>query len=157
MGLYDMTAIDMAGKDVRLSEYDGKLLLIVNTASKCGYTPQFKGLQALYEQYKDKGLEILGFPCNQFKSQDPGTNEEIESFCRVNYGVTFRMFRKIEVNGENRHPLYAYLIDNAPEKAGEDIDWNFEKFLIDRQGGIVHRYGRKTTPKAIGRVIGDMI
>jgi len=116
MGLYDMTAIDMAGKDVRLSEYHGKLLLIVNTASKCGYTPQFKGLQALYEQYKDKVLEILGFPCNQFKSQDPGTNEEIESFCRVNYGVTFRIFRKIEVNGENRHPLYAYLIDNAPRK-----------------------------------------
>jgi len=130
----------MNGEEILLEEYKGNVLLIVNTASKCGHTPQFKGLQEMYDKYKDKGFVILGFPCNQFLKQDPGTDAEILDFCQVNYGVTFPMFSKIEVRGENRHPLYDYLVNNAAAFKGQGIKWNFEKFLIDRNGKVVERY-----------------
>ena len=136
MNIYktDLHASLISGEMVKLSFFEGKVLLIVNTASKCGFTPQFKGLEELHEKYKDKDLVILGFPCNQFKNQDPGNNEEIQEFCQLNYGVTFHMLAKIEVNGENRHPIYTYLIENNLSKNRGDIKWNFEKFLINRTG-----------------------
>lgn len=157
MGFYDLTAVDMANRTIEMSQYKGKLLLVVNTASKCGFTPQFKGLEELYNKYKDQGVEVIGFPCNQFKAQDPGTNEEIESFCKLNYGVTFQMFQKIDVNGENRHPLYKYLIENSPSRKGEKIKWNFEKFLLDREGNIINRYNSIKTPKSIGKDIKKIV
>ena len=157
MNFYDITAVDIAGAEVSLSDYAGKVLLIVNTASKCGFTPQFAGLEALHKAYNDEGLVILGFPCNQFKQQDPGTNEQIEEFCRVNYGVDFKMFARIEVNGPGRHPLYTYLIENTPVRAGEDVKWNFEKFLIGRQGDIVNRFLSMKTPKALEKHIKKLL
>jgi len=155
MSLYDsdIEAVKMNGESIKLSSYNGKVLLIVNTASKCGFTPQFEGLETLYNQYKDQGFEILGFPCNQFKNQDPADNQEILSFCQVNYGVTFSMFQKIEVNGENRHPLYKYLIYNNKEQKQNDIKWNFEKFLIDRSGSVIKRYNSLKKPKSIAKDI----
>ncbi|NLY81545.1 MAG: glutathione peroxidase [Clostridiales bacterium] len=155
MSLYktDLEVVQMNGDSVKLSSLEGKVLLIVNTASKCGFTPQFQGLEELYEKYKDKGLMILGFPCNQFKNQDPGDNKEILDFCQLNYGVTFPMFEKIEVNGENRHPLYKYLIENNLNKNSGDIKWNFEKFLVDRDGKIVNRYASLKKPKSIDKDI----
>lgn len=142
----DITVKDMDGKDVKLSDYKGKVLLIVNVASKCGFTPQYKGLQALYSKYKDRGFEILGFPCNDFGGQEPGTNEEIKNFCSANYDVTFKLFNKIKVLGDEKSPLYARLIDNNPAEKG-DVKWNFEKFLISRDGEIVNRFRSKVTPE----------
>lgn len=155
MNLYktDLEVVQMNGDIVKLSSLEGKVLLIVNTASKCGFTPQFQGLEELYEKYKEKGLMILGFPCNQFKNQDPGDSKEILDFCQLNYGVTFPMFEKIEVNGENRHPLYQYLIENNLSKNTGDIKWNFEKFLVDRNGEIVKRYASLKKPKSIDKDI----
>ena len=148
--LYDFTVMTGMGLPKSMSDYQGKVLLIVNTASKCGFTPQFKGLQALYEQYQDKGLEILGFPCNQFMNQDPGTNEEIQNFCQVNYGVTFPMFDKIDVNGDDAHPLYEYLKKAVPGALGmKAIKWNFTKFLVDAQGNVLKRYGSDVEPVTI--------
>ncbi len=143
----DITVKDMNGKDVHLADYKGKVLLIVNVASKCGFTPQYEGLEKIYEKYKDKGFEILAFPCNQFGQQEPGTNDQIKEFCSTKYGVTFTLFNKIDVNGPDRSPLYAALTSNTNTEQG-DIKWNFEKFLISRDGQIVARYRSKVTPES---------
>ena len=149
MGFYDYKAVKMNGQEVSMEDYKGKVVLVVNTASKCGLTPQLKGLEALYEEYKDKGFIILGFPCNQFANQDPGNNKEISEFCLLNYGVTFDMFEKIEVNGENAHPLYKYLKEQKHGLINKEIKWNFAKFLIDRDGNVVKRFAPTTVPDKI--------
>ncbi|MEX2286764.1 MAG: glutathione peroxidase [Planctomycetaceae bacterium] len=139
----------LSGKTVDLSKYSGKVVLIVNTASQCGLTPQYEGLQKLHEKYNDKGLAVLGFPCNQFGGQEPGTEEEISEFCTQNYGVKFDMFAKIEVKGEKRDPLYKYLTEQQTEpKSSGDITWNFEKFLIGRDGKVAARFIPKTKPES---------
>jgi glutathione peroxidase len=149
-GIYDFTVKDIHGKNVKLSAYQGRPLLIVNTASECGFTPQYKGLEALYKKLHGKGLEILGFPCNQFGAQEPGSEAEIEQFCEVNYGVTFTMFAKIDVNGDNAAPLYKYLKKEKPGLLGsEAIKWNFTKFLVDRDGKVVERYAPNAEPASI--------
>ncbi len=145
--LYDIPLKDIDGKDTSLKQYKGKVLLIVNVASKCGLTPQYKALEAEYEKYKDKGLVILGFPCNQFNGQEPGTNEEIKKFCTSKYDVTFPMFDKLEVNGTGRHPLYVLLAGPTSPYPG-DIKWNFGKFLIGKDGKIIKRFEPKTKPDA---------
>ena len=148
--VYEFSCQTPNGKKKSLLDYKGKVLLVVNTASKCGFTPQFAGLEELHKQYKDTGLEILGFPCNQFGKQDPGSNDEIMEFCQLNYGVSFPMFSKIEVNGADADPLFKHLKKEAPGVLGsEGIKWNFTKFLIDRSGKVVKRYAPKDTPKAI--------
>jgi glutathione peroxidase len=148
--IYEIAVKTIDGKEVTLSDYQGKVLLIVNVASKCGFTSQYKGLESLYQKYKAEGLEILGFPCNQFGGQEPGTETEIQSFCSLNYGVTFPMFAKIDVNGAHEHPLYAYLKSKKTGLLGFDaIKWNFSKFLIDRQGEVVERYAPSTSPESI--------
>lgn len=147
--IYDFKVKTIDGKEISLAEYKNKVLLIVNVASKCGYTPQYKGLQQLYTKYKDKGFEILGFPCNQFCSQEPGTNDEIKQFCSTNYGVTFPLFDKIDVNGDNTHPLYKYLKIAKPGFLNANIKWNFTKFLIDKNGNVVDRFWSKTTPDSL--------
>lgn len=146
--VYEFTMRDIDGKDVKLDKYKGKVVMIVNVASKCGYTPQYEGLQALYDKNKDRGLVILGFPANNFMGQEPGTEAEIKEFCSTKYHVTFPMFAKISVKGADQHPLYNFLTNKAtdPEFAG-DISWNFNKFLIDRNGKIVARFGSKDTPE----------
>ena len=143
---YDFKALNMQNKEVSMSDYMGKVVLVVNTASKCGFTPQFAGLEELYKKYKDQGVVILGFPCNQFGNQDPGTDEEIQSFCQVNYGVTFPMFSKIDVNGKNAHPIYKYLKNSLSGAITDDIKWNFTKFLIDKSGKPIKRYGSNVKP-----------
>jgi len=177
MSIYQFTAVDIDGNPTALEQYRGKVLIIVNTASKCGFTPQYEGLQALYEKYRDQGLEILGFPCNQFMGQEPGAAEEIKGFCSLNYGVTFPLFEKIDVNGPDTHPLFAYLKENTPLKdpenkesggqklfgflkekfpgflKGNAIRWNFTKFVIDRDGNITDRFEPTTTPAEMeGRI-----
>jgi glutathione peroxidase len=147
--VYDFTAVLNDGRVKALSDYRGKVLLIVNTASKCGFTPQYKGLETIYKKYKDRGFEVLGFPCDQFGHQEPGTDEEIKGFCEVNFGVTFPLFRKIAVNGDGADPLYKYLKSQAPGFLNEAIKWNFTKFLVDRQGKVVGRYASTTTPEDI--------
>lgn len=147
MSTYEYNVRTITGGEVSLSQYRGKVLLIVNTASKCGFTPQFEELQELYESYQSHGFEVLGFPCNQFMNQDPGSEEEILSFCQLNYGVTFPMFSKIDVNGKNAHPLYGYLAEEAPGLLGmKAIKWNFTKFLIDRDGNVVKRFAPTDKP-----------
>jgi glutathione peroxidase len=153
MTIYDFSATDINGNDVPFSTFQGQVLLIVNTASRCGFTPQFKGLQQLYDTYHPRGFTVLGFPCNQFLGQDPGTNEEILEFCQTQYGVSFPMFQKIEVNGPNAHPLYQYLKRSAPGFLNEEIKWNFTKFLVDRNGNVVKRYAPTTTPESIAKDI----
>jgi len=143
---YKFKSKSIDGKEISMKAYAGKVVLIVNTASKCGYTPQYEGLEKLYKQYKDKGLVILGFPCNQFGGQEPGSAEEISKFCSLKYGVTFPMFQKIEVNGDNADPLYKYLKTALPGTLGNDIKWNFTKFLLDKKGNPVSRYGSSTKP-----------
>ena len=156
--VYDFSCATPTGTKKSLKDYRGKVLLVVNTASKCGFTPQFAGLEEMYKKYKDKGLEILGFPCNQFGRQDPGSNDEIMSFCQLNYGVSFPMFGKIEVNGANADPLYKHLKKEAPGAFGtEGIKWNFTKFLIDPSGHVVRRYAPKDTPSAIARDIEKLL
>jgi len=149
MSIYDFTVKDTFGDDVSLADYKGKVLLIVNTASKCGFTPQFEGLEKLYTELSAKGFEILGFPCNQFANQDPGTNEEIRNFCQMNYGVSFPIFEKIDVNGDNAAPLYKYLKSEKGGIGGKNIKWNFTKFLIGKDGEVLKRYASATTPEAI--------
>ena len=148
--LYDFTVDDIEGRPVPLDRYRGKVLLVVNTASKCGFTPQYKGLEALYRKYRDRGLEVLGFPCNQFGGQEPGSEREIAAFCETNYDITFPMFAKIDVNGDAAAPLYRYL---KHEKAGllgtEAIKWNFTKFLVDRNGTVLARYAPNDTPESL--------
>lgn len=149
-GVYDFEVNRLNGDSVKFSEYRGKALLIVNTASQCGFTPQYSGLEKLYDKFKPRGLEILGFPCNQFGKQEPGSSEEIAEFCSVKYGVTFPMFEKIDVNGKDTHPLYRYLKREARGVLGsEPIKWNFTKFLIGREGEVVERYGSTTKPEQI--------
>lgn len=157
MSIYDFTVKDSKGNDVPLSNYKGKVLLIVNTATSCGFTPQYKDLQDLYLKYKDQGFEILDFPCNQFGKQAPGTNEEITSFCEMKYKTTFNTFGKIDVNGENTDPLYKYLKENSKGFLGDSIKWNFTKFLIDREGNIVDRYAPITNPSKISGTIEKLL
>ncbi len=157
MGIYDYTVKAKDGSDVSLSEYKGKVLLIVNTATGCGFTPQYEGLQDLYEKYRDKGFEILDFPCNQFAGQAPGTEEEIEDFCQSRYGVTFRLFKKIEVNGKNEEPLYTYLKSQQGGAMGDKIKWNFTKFLVDREGNVVKRFAPAVTPEKIDESVAKLL
>ncbi|MEO9589721.1 MULTISPECIES: glutathione peroxidase [Marinobacter] len=148
--IYDFNAADIRGEEHSLDEFRGKVLLIVNTASKCGFTPQFEGLQTLYVELKEKGLEVLGFPCNQFRNQDPADDKAISEFCSLNYGVDFPMFAKIDVNGPNAHPLFEYLKHSAKGLLGsEAVKWNFTKFLVNREGEVVRRYPPTTKPSAI--------
>jgi glutathione peroxidase len=181
-GIYDITVKDMDGSDVSLANYKGKVLLIVNVASKCGLTPQYEGLEALYQKYKDQGLEILAFPCNQFLEQEPGTNEEIQSFCSLNYNVTFPLFNKIDVNGEAESPLYTYLKKQAPFKGysegteefatmldeihqktgtgfdkGDAIRWNFGKFLVSKDGKTILRFEPMVTPDMMEEAIQELL
>lgn len=145
--IQDVTVKDMNGKEVKLSDYKGKVLLIVNVASKCGYTKQYAGLEAIYEKYKAKGFEILAFPCNDFGGQEPGTNEQIQEFCSSTYSVKFKLFDKIKVLGDEKAPLYALLTNNKNVEQG-DIKWNFEKFLVDKEGNVVSRFRSKVTPES---------
>lgn len=147
--LHDFTATSLAGTETDLSQFKGKAVLVVNTASKCGFTPQYEGLEKLYEEYEDQGLVILGFPCDQFGHQEPGTEDEIEEFCQVNYGVKFPMFAKIDVNGSDAHPLYQWLRSQKGGVLGDKIKWNFTKFLVDRSGRVVRRYAPTVKPDAI--------
>ncbi|NVJ96718.1 MAG: glutathione peroxidase [Alphaproteobacteria bacterium] len=152
--IYDFTPDRLNGKPQPLEDYKGKVLLIVNTASKCGFTPQFAGLEGLFKDLKDKGLVILGFPCNQFGKQDPGSNDEIGEFCQINYGVSFPMFAKVDVNGADAHPLYKHLKAVKPGVLGtERIKWNFTKFLVDRDGNVVKRFAPKDKPESIRTAI----
>jgi glutathione peroxidase len=150
--VYDHEAKLLDGTAVRLADYAGKVVLVVNTASQCGFTPQFEGLEKLYESYKDRGLVVLGFPSNQFGEQEPGSSAEIGAFCQKNYGVTFPMFEKIDVNGDAAHPLYKWLKQSAPGVLGsERIKWNFTKFLVDRSGQVKARYAPVTKPEQIAK------
>ncbi len=152
--IYDFKVKTIDGKETTLEAYKNKVILIVNVASKCGYTPQYEGLETLYKKYKEQGLVILGFPCNQFASQEPGSEAQIETFCRVNFGVSFPMFSKINVNGDETHPLYVYLKSEQPGLLGtEMIKWNFTKFLVDKQGKVVDRFGSSTKPKSLEKTI----
>ncbi len=147
--IYDFTAERMDGSPQAFSDYQDKVLLIVNTASKCGFTPQFEGLESLYQQYKEQGLVVIGFPCNQFGSQDPGSNDEIGAFCQKNYGVSFPMMAKTDVNGADAHPIYEWLKEQKGGVLTDGIKWNFTKFLVDSKGQVVDRYAPTTKPEAI--------
>lgn len=154
MSIYEFSAETISGKEISLEDFAGKVILIVNTASKCGFTPQFEGLESLYSELQDQGLVVLGFPCNQFGNQDPGSNNEIEEFCQLNYGVSFPMFSRIEVNGPKTHPLFHYLKKEAKGLLGsESIKWNFTKFLVDKNGEVVKRYASADRPKDIKKDI----
>ena len=177
--IYDFTALNNRGAEVDFSQYEGQVLMIVNTASKCGFTPQYDGLEALYQKYKDQGLVILGFPCDQFAHQEPGSDEEIAEFCRLNHGVTFPLMKKIDVNGENAHPIYEYLKSVAPTeeykglkakathtmlkglsksaKEDNDILWNFTKFLISRDGATIKRFPPTTEPADFENDVKEML
>ncbi|MGE4214284.1 MAG: glutathione peroxidase [Anaerotignaceae bacterium] len=176
MGIYDYSVKKVDGSEVSLKEYEGKVMLIVNTATGCGFTPQYEGLEKLYANYKDKGLEILDFPCNQFLNQAPGTNEEIVSFCKLKYDTNFETFAKIEVNGDNASPLYQFLKQEKPEEIDNglmdglheklkgifsvgktDIQWNFTKFLVDREGNVINRFAPTVTPEELEAHIGKLI
>lgn len=175
--LYDFKVKDIKGNEVSLKKYEGKVLLIVNTATGCGFTPQYEGLQKIYDKYQDKGLEILDFPCNQFFEQAPGSNEEIANFCQLKYNTTFETFAKIDVNGENAHPLYKYLKNEAPKAkedeaseglykmlsergfntSGDDIKWNFTKFLVDRNGKVIARFVPTYEPEKLSEQIEKLL
>lgn len=156
--VYDFSAPTINGQDVNLDQYRGKVLLIVNTASKCGFTPQYKGLQALHEKYKDQGLQILGFPCNQFGKQEQGNESQISEFCELNYGVDFQMFSKIDVNGSAAHPLYQHLKQEAPGLLGSKaVKWNFTKFLVNKDGDVVKRYAPTDTPESLEKDIAKLL
>ncbi len=177
MNIYDFTVKNQAGGDVSLSEYKGRVLLVVNTATKCGLTPQYEALEALYQKYHDRGLEILDFPCNQFLGQAPGSDEEINSFCALHYGTTFPRFQKIDVNGKEAAPLFVWLKTQKPEDLGDaetkaferkvralkpfaktgDIKWNFGKFLIDREGNIAARYSPAYKPEQLEREVEGLL
>lgn len=156
--VYDFNAASIDGRKIDLKQYRGKVLLIVNTASNCGFTPQYKGLEAVYEQFRDKGVEVLGFPCNQFGAQEPGTADEIGAFCEKNYGVSFPLFDKIDVNGDSAHPLYKFLKHEAPGLMGtEAIKWNFTKFLVRKDGTVYKRYAPQTEPKELMKDIEKLL
>lgn len=152
---YDFTATSLSGKPISMDQYRGKVVLVINTASKCGFTPQLEGLEALYEKYSEQGLVILGFPCNQFANQEPGSEDTIAKGCVLNYGVTFQMFSKIDVNGSNAHPIYQWLKiqDKGRGTFGDSIKWNFTKFLINREGQVVGRYGSIVSPEKLESII----
>jgi glutathione peroxidase len=152
-GIYDFTAESLAGEQVPLKRFEGQVLLIVNTASACGFTPQYRGLEALQKELGPRGFSVLGFPCNQFGRQEPGDAAQIEQFCSTNYAVTFPMFAKIDVNGSGAHPLYQYLKDEKSGLLGSSIKWNFTKFLVDRSGRVVARHAPTTTPEALKKEI----
>ena len=157
MSVYSFKVKDAHGGEVGMVDFQGKLLLIVNVASKCGFTPQYAGLQQLYEAWHGRGFEILGFPCDQFGQQEPGSDSEIQQFCRLNYGVTFPVFSKIEVKGMGAHPLYQYLTGQKPGPKGSDIQWNFTKFLIDRNGNVVDRFEPEVTPEMLAPSIRKLL
>ena len=157
MNIYDFLVKDIKGQDIALHCFKGKVLLIVNTATGCGFTPQYTGLQKLYDDYQTKGFEVLDFPCNQFGHQAPGTEDEIHNFCTINYHTTFPRFAKIEVNGENEHPLYKYLKSQQKGKLTAKIKWNFTKFLVDRQGNIIGRFAPTDTPEKIAPKIEKLL
>lgn len=179
-GIYDFTMKSLSGKEINFADYKGKVMLIVNTASKCGFTPQYEGLEKLYKKYKDKGLVVLGFPCNQFLEQEPGEAKEIQETCLINYGVTFQMFAKIDVNGAKQEPLFAYLKENAPfegypiKEIGEQLDnihkeqktgfehgnnirWNFTKFLVSKDGKTIKRFESMVKPEEMEKDIEEML
>lgn len=179
-GIYDFTMKSLSGKEINFADYKGKVMLIVNTASKCGFTPQYEGLEKLYKKYKDKGLVVLGFPCNQFLGQEPGEAREIQETCLINYGVTFQMFAKIDVNGEKQEPLFAFLKENAPfegypiKEIGEQLDnihkeqktgfehgnnirWNFTKFLVSKDGKTIKRFESMVKPEEMEKDIEEML
>ncbi|TCP61497.1 glutathione peroxidase [Baia soyae] len=147
MDFYQLSVVLSNGQEKSFEDYRGKAVLLVNTASKCGFTPQYKGLQELYETYHDQGLEVIGFPCNQFMGQEPGSNEEIQEFCEINYGVKFPITDKIDVNGSDAHPVFQYLTQEARGILGEAIKWNFTKFLVDPSGNVVKRFAPTTKPE----------
>ena len=154
---YQFNARSLQGKEISMDTYNGKVLLVVNTASNCGFTPQYEGLENLYKEYKEKGLVILGFPCNQFGGQEPGTEKEIAEGCIINYGVSFQMFSKIEVNGDDAHPIYKYLKNKLPGLLGSRIKWNFAKFLIDSNGIPVKRFSSSTKPQQLQKHIRKLL
>ena len=156
--VYDFDAVTLAGKTIALESFAGRVLLVVNTASKCGFTPQYAGMEALYQSYRYRGLTVLGFPCNQFGGQEPGSSDEIGAFCEAAYGVTFPLFRKIDVNGADAHPLYKFLVREKRGLLGTtSIKWNFTKFLVDRAGRVVARYSPRKKPAAIERDIQQLL
>ena len=157
MKIYDFKVNDNLGKEISLENYKGKTLIIVNTASKCGLTPQFEDLEFLYKKYKNENFEILGFPCNQFAKQELNSNDEIQEFCQINYGVTFKVFDKINVNGKNAHPLYKYFKKEKSGIFGGSIKWNFTKFLIDKNGNVVERYAPTDSPLKMEEKIKELI
>jgi glutathione peroxidase len=153
VGVYDFTAESLAGEDIALKRFEGQVLLIVNTASACGFTPQYRGLEALHQALGPRGFSVLGFPCNQFGAQEPGDAKQIEEFCTSNYAITFPMFAKIDVNGNNAHPLFNYLKNQKSGLLGPSIKWNFTKFLIDRSGKVVARHAPTAKPEGLSREI----
>ncbi|MDY0295272.1 MAG: glutathione peroxidase [Acholeplasmataceae bacterium] len=171
MNVYDFTVKDVDQKDISLKEYQGKVLLIINSATKCGLTPQYAGIEKLYENYQKQGFEVLDFPCNQFMNQAPGTDQELKSFCELNYGTKFKTFAKIDVNGKNANPLYKYLRNEKKKDLGDSgkisflsrlipntsIKWNFTKFLVDREGHVIHRFGPGFQPEHIEKYIKEVI
>ena len=154
---YDFSANTLQGKELSMSEYKGKTVLVVNTASQCGLTPQYEGLEKLNQKYKDKGLVILGFPCNQFGNQEPGDSKDIAEGCLLNYGVSFPMFSKVEVNGKNAHPVFKYLKHELGGIFGSSIKWNFTKFLVNKEGVVVKRYAPRTKPASIAQAIEELL
>ena len=161
MSFFDYSARKINGREVKMETYKGKVVIVVNTASKCGFTPQLAELEELYKRYKDQGLAILGFPCNQFANQDPASNQEIQNFCQVNYGVSFELFEKVDVNGPETSPLYQFLKEEAKGAFGGKIKWNFTKFLIDRKGTVIRRYAPATSPlkmeEDIRKLLGESV
>jgi len=157
MNIYDYKVKDASGNEVSLSDYKGKTLLIVNTATGCGFTPQYEGLEALYRKYKEDGFEILDFPCNQFGNQAPGSNSEIQSFCQLKYDTTFKLFSKIDVNGENESPLYTYLKSQKGGLLGSKIKWNFTKFLVDKEGKVLARFAPTDKPEKIEKLLKEVL
>jgi glutathione peroxidase len=156
--IYDFSVTTIEGQPLSLSTYKNKVLLIVNTASQCGFTPQYQGLQVLYDKYASQGLEILGFPCNQFGQQEPGSASEIQSFCETRFGVKFPLFQKVDVNGNNAHPLFQYLTKAAPGLFGtETVKWNFTKFLVDRSGKVIERYASMAKPEDLDKAIQKLL
>ena len=155
--IYDFKALTSKGQELDFAQFEGKVLLIVNTASKCGFTPQFAGLEELNQKYRDRGLVVIGFPCNQFASQDPGSDSEIEGFCQLNYGVTFQIMKKVDVNGSDAHPIFVYLKEQTRGLLGSSIKWNFTKFLISRDGETIKRYAPITKPEKLAKDIEAML
>jgi glutathione peroxidase len=155
--IYDYSVPNSAGEEISLQDYQGKVMLIVNTASKCGFTSQYSGLQELYDKFKDQGLVVIALPCNQFGGQEPGSNAEVQEFCQLNYGLSFPVMGKIEVNGAGQHPLYSFLKGQASGLLNDNIKWNFTKFLVDREGNVVKRYGSVRKPKVIAADIQKLL